>query len=111
MKIEAIQNHIIFEFLDKVNSAGMFEREKTEGGIELLKSVDDSASVARWARIVSLGPECNKELQASNCEILIEHLKWTAGVEFNNRKVWRTDESNVLAYRIPDGSTTSSFEV
>lgn len=110
MIIEAIHNHIVFEFLDKVTNAGMFEPQKTEGGIELLKSADDSAGQPRWARIISLGPECSEELRNPNCEILIENLKWTAGVKFGSTNVWRTDESHVVAYRILDGSNTISFE-
>lgn len=102
MKIEAIQNHIVFKFIDKVTNAGEFEGQTTEGGIDLLHSVDNSAKQDRWAKIISLGPECSDELREPGCEVLIDNLKWTAGVEFNGSKVWRTDESHVGAYRIPN---------
>ena len=102
MKIEAIQNHIVFKFIDRVNNRGEFEPPKSTGGIELLKSSDDSAGQSRWATIVSLGPDCSDVLRTPGCEIFIDNLKWTAGVEFNGSKVWRTDESHVGLYRIPD---------
>jgi hypothetical protein len=109
MIIEAIQNHIVFEFIDQVTNSGVFEGNKTDQVIELLDSVDNSASQARWARIVSLGPDCSSELREPDCEILIENLKWTAGVVFSGRRVWRTDDTYVLAYRVPDGSGSTTF--
>jgi hypothetical protein len=102
MNITAIQNHIIFEFIDSITNAGMFDDTATASGIALLKSVDDSASQARWAKVISAGPDCCAELHTIGCEVMVEHLKWTQGVEFGGGKVWRTDDSNVMLYRVPD---------
>lgn len=109
MHIEAIHNHIVFEFLDKVTNKGEFERSDSHGGITLLQSADDSAGQPRWAKILSLGPTCDPLLQTPGCEILITNLMWTAGVPFDGRKVWRTEDTHVLAVRIPDGSPHTTF--
>ena len=110
MKLEAIQNHIVFKFIDSITLGGEFDRAESHGGITLLKSVDDSASQPRWGTIVSLGPDCNDELRAPGCEILIDNLKWTAGVDTGEGKVWRTDDSHVLVYRVPDENDSCSFD-
>jgi hypothetical protein len=102
MKIEAIQNHIVFKFIDRVTNNGDFVPPTAPGGIELLKSSDDSAGQSRWATIVSLGPECSDELRTPGCEIFVDNLMWTAGVDFDGSKVWRTDESHVGLYRFPE---------
>lgn len=106
MKIEAIHNHIVFEFLDRVTNSGEFEREKTQNGIELLTSTDNSAGASRWGRVISAGPDCCDELRIPNVEIFIDNLMWTKGVSFGGSTVWRTDDTHVGLYRIPDGSTT-----
>jgi hypothetical protein len=101
MNIKAIHNHIIFTFIDNVNSDGQFE-EITSGGLVLLGHFDNSAKTSRWANIISLGPDCSTYLKKKGCQILIENLKWTSGIMFEDQMVWRTDESKVLAYRYPD---------
>jgi hypothetical protein len=100
MSIRAIHNHIIFKFIDKTNLKGMFEESKTASGIILQSSFDESAKQPRWARIVAAGPQCSDVIKQDNIEILIDNLKWTNGVKYNGEFVWRTDESQLLGYRI-----------
>lgn len=102
MNIRAIHNHIIFQFLDRVNTKGEFEEERTKGGIIIQSHFDLSAKTSRWAKIISLGPDCSDVLRQDGCEILIENLKWTKGVPLDNQMVWRTDEDQLLAYRYPE---------
>jgi hypothetical protein len=99
MKPKAIHNHILFQFVDGVNSRGEFREGQSLGGIELMGGFDTSIKTSRWGRIVSMGPGCSKELANSSKEILIENLKWTIGVRFGGETFWRTDEDQVLAYR------------
>jgi hypothetical protein len=100
MKIRAIYNQILFQFIDRVNNKGQFEEAKSNGGIIIIGGFDDSAKQARWARVVSLGPDCSDVLRAPGVEILIENLKWTEGVSLEGQKLWKTDETQLLAYRI-----------
>lgn len=102
MNIRAIHNHILFQFLDRVRLDGKFEEEKSPGGIIIQSHFDTSAKTSRWAKIISLGPDCSDILRKEGCEILIENLKWTKGVSFDNQMVWRTDEDQLLAYRYPE---------
>lgn len=99
MEIRAIRNHILFQFIDRVTARGEFEEEKTKSGIIINSHFDTSAKTSRWARIVSLGPDCSNYLRELGCEILIENLKWTKGVPFSGQTVWKTDENQILAYR------------
>lgn len=103
MSIRAIKNHILFTFIDELNSVGWFKEGESKGGIALLANHSDSAGKSRWANIVSLGPDCTSELKPEH-QILIENLQWTDGVNYKpdgitNQKIWRTDDSKILAYR------------
>jgi hypothetical protein len=99
MKLEAINNHIIFQFIDRVNIKGEFEEGASKGGIVLKSNFRDSSASPRWGKIISAGPDCSDMITKSGCEVLIDNLKWTAGTKFNNTVYWRTDESHVLGYR------------
>ena len=96
-KLKAIQNHIVFQFVDNVKQ-GMFE-QVTDWGFVQTTFYDDSAKQCRWGTIVSVGPKCTHEELQPGTQILIEALKWTEGVEFEGQKYWRTDETHVLATR------------
>ena len=99
MNIRAIHNHILFQFLDRVNSIGQFEEEKTTSGLVILGDHSKSANQPRWAKIISLGPDCSDELRVDGCEILIDNLRWTPGIKYKNEPLWRTDEDQLLGYR------------
>ena len=100
--ITAIYNQIVFQFIDKVNSKGMFEEATSKGGIIILGDTDKSAGQARWAKIISVGPDCSDPLRQEGCEILIENLRWSPGIKFNDQTYWRTDENQLLGYRYPE---------
>ena len=98
MKIKAIKNHIIFEFLDGLNSNRQFT-QTTESGLHVVGHFDNSAKEPRWGKILATGPDVDADLLVDGCEVLIDNLKWTEGVEFEGKKYWRTDDNQVLAYR------------
>lgn len=101
MKLRAIHNHIVFQFVDNVTFNGRFEEGQSAGGIVLLESHDSSAKAPRWGKVVSLGPKCSEQLRTPGCEILIDALRWSIGVDYNGQKLWRTDEDQLLGYRYP----------
>ena len=101
MNITAIRNHIIFQFLDNIDNKGQFT-QTTASGIFVAGHHESSAKEPRWAKVLSCGPDVCSELTQPGCEILIENLRWTEGVVVAGRKVWRTDDSQVLAYRFPE---------
>lgn len=100
MKIKAIKNHVVFQFVDAIDSAGQFIRT-SETGIWLGGHYDDSAKAHRWGKVVSVGPKCSDELRTPGCEVLIENLRWTERAILEGQSYWRTDETQVLGYRLP----------
>lgn len=94
--ITALSNTILFTFVDQVNSQGMFERENTETGIILNTSVDDSAGQPRWANVKHVGPDCTV---TPGQQILIPNLRWTNHIEVDGKKMWKTDQTQIAAYR------------
>lgn len=107
MNIKAIHNHILFQFLDRVNYQGQFEEQQSLGGILILSDHDKSAKSPRWAKIISLGPDCSDVFRKEGCEILIENLRWTPGVKYQGENLWRTDEDQILAYRYPEDTNVA----
>lgn len=99
--ITAIRNHIVFKFVDKINVNNQFVRDDSNGGIILGASFDESAKGARWATIVSAGPDTSPILKQPNIQVLIDSLKWTdASMIEGIGKVWRTDETHILGYKL-----------
>lgn len=102
MKLRAIRNHIIFQFVDRVTSTGRFTPERSHGGIHLLANNDDSAKEPRWVKVISAGPDCSEQVTQPNVELLVDALRWTAGAKFEDQTYWRTDETQILAYRFTE---------
>lgn len=100
--IKAIYNHIVFQFLDRVNTRGIFEESSMAGSIIMIGDHDKSAKQPRWAKIISLGPDCSDVLRHEGCEILIDALRWSPGIKYNDEFLWRTDENQLLGYRYPE---------
>lgn len=95
MKIKAIADHIIFQFLDETME-GYFQ-ETTSWGFKLgVKDHEASASSPRWGKVLSKGPDCPDFIREEQY-ILIEPLMWTKGVDFEDTKVWMTTTEKVLA--------------
>lgn len=105
MNLRTIRNHIIFQFVDNVNSKGEFERGMSAGGIFLHPTVDDSAKMPRWANVTHVGPEC-EDVKVGQ-QVLIPALRWTAGTKFENQKYWKTDLTQIVAVR--DNPTSPIF--
>lgn len=97
MSLIPVGNNIAFTFVDRVNSKGQFEPEKSEAGIVLNPGIDDSAKNPRWASVVAVGPRC--EAIKPGMQVLLPNLRWTSSFTFEGSKVWRSDESQVVAYR------------
>ncbi len=100
MKIKAIKNHIIFQFVDAIDSNGQFIRT-SESGIWLGSHYDDSAKDHRWGKVISAGPNCSDEIKIPGCEVLIENLRWTESSVVEGQSYWKTDETQLLCYRLP----------
>jgi hypothetical protein len=104
MTIHAIHNHIIFRFLDAVNSKGEFEEAQHKSGIYLKGGYDKSAKSPRWATVLHAGSTC--EHVRTGDKILIPALRWTEGVKYNEDRFWKTDESQIVGYQRDDQAFT-----
>jgi co-chaperonin GroES (HSP10) len=89
-------NGIAFEFIDRVNSKGEFEKESTASGIVLKASFDDSAKEPRWVKVIAVGPSCTIKVGQ---QVLLPNLRWTSGLKFEGVRVWMSDESQAVAVR------------
>lgn len=91
--LKALNDGILFQFEETVNNKGEFVRNNTASGIILHSTVEDSAKSARWATVVSAGPDC-KVLKAGD-RILLPALRWTTHITHEGQKLWKSDEKQV----------------
>lgn len=92
--IRPLKNTVMFEFLDATaGSKGEF-RPVTQSGIVLVPSVSEQKK-ARWGRVLALGPDC-VELSVGDF-ILVEALMWMEGTKVEGQRMWKTDDSKILA--------------
>lgn len=91
--LHPLKDNIMFQFLDETaGSKGKFTDRKTESGI-VLPTLDSSQKLPRWGRVVAAGP---KSAVKPGEFILIEALMWTYGVELEDQKYWKTEDSKVM---------------
>jgi len=92
--LEAISNHILFEFADRIQGKDIYDR--TQSGIIIAGTTADQQNKDRWGLVLAVGPDAASEIKVGEY-ILIERLKWTNGVEVEGKTYWKTDINQVLA--------------
>lgn len=108
MNLTPIKNNIVFEFIDRVNAKGEFEKEKSESGLVLTSSFDDSAKEPRWINVVAVGPDCTSIRPGQ--QALLPNLRWTSGFKFGGVRMWKSDETQVVALRDAPASQIQPLE-
>lgn len=108
MNIKPIKKSFVFRFNDAVTSKGEFDNGTTAGGIILQSSFDDSAKQARWVTIVAAGNECDTTVFSPGSQVLLPALRWTEASKLEGQKIWKSDETQVVAYK--DGETIVPFQ-
>lgn len=93
--IKAIKRGIVFQFQEAINTKGEFEQGKSSGGIILQASFDDSAKQSRIVNVVAAGSDC--EHIREDMAVLLPALRWTPASTLNGQKVWKSDETQVVA--------------
>lgn len=92
--IRPLKNNVMFRFLDHTGgSKGRF-LDTHRSGIILVPTAS-SQKVHRWGEVLAVGEKC--EGLAVGDYILIESLMWMEGTEVDGVKMWKTDDSKVLA--------------
>ena len=86
-------NNVMFQFLeDTGGSKGRFFGE-TQSGIILASSADHQKK-HKWGRVLFAGPKA--EVKEGDY-ILIESLMWMEGTKVDGVRMWKTDDSKILA--------------
>ena len=92
--IEPLRNGILFMFLEKTDDSGGF-KGNTDWGFDLGVNTDETSKRGRWARTIAVGPDVTDVKE--DMFIYIEPLMWTVGFNHNGFKIWKTDETKILA--------------
>ena len=95
--LKPLHNVILFVFLDETTGkTGAFIESHQKYGI-IIPATKSTQKVARWGEVVALGPKAADAGLKVGDFILIEALMWMEGVKFEDGKVWKTDDSKILA--------------
>lgn len=95
--IEVLEGFILFQFEDDIDGHNRNSfREKTESGIILQSSFDQSTKQPRWGIVVAIGPKVDEDISVGS-KILIDSLKWTKISTFSGENFARTENDHVLA--------------
>lgn len=92
-KIKPIQKHILVRDMN-------FGEQKTTGGIVLMSDDGKSEGVKpRWAKVFAVGPQ-QSDVSVGEW-ILIEHGRWTRGLEVEEDDgtkftIWRVDPEGIM---------------
>ena len=93
MTLRAINNDIIFEFIQKLES-GTFVN-KTEWGLEIKNQVED-VKQPKWGKVLHIGPDVDADIKIDQY-VLIEALMWTNKVSYAGYDFWKTNDSKIIA--------------
>jgi len=93
-EIEAINDQIVFEFLEDTTH-GKFN-EKTAGGLLIVEKADKQVHHCRWGRVLEKGPLVSDAIKLDDI-ILIEHLCWTNKFRLTETDYWITNEESIVA--------------
>ena len=94
MTLKPLRNNIIFRFLEETTGSKGAFKERTSSGI-IIPITQSTQKVHRWGRVLAVGPLVDGVQEGDY--ILIEALMWMEGVKYEDGKVWKTDDSKVLA--------------
>jgi len=100
--IEAINNNIIFTFVEDVTQTRFVN--SSEAGF-IISSLDGNQTLyPRWGKVISAGPDVT-EIKDGDY-ILIEPGKWTTAYYVDKvTRIWKTDADCVIAVSDEPGST------
>lgn len=91
--IAPIKNSVLFQFEDEVR-AGRFQ-DVSAAGIILGSAVKNQTDVARWGRVVAIGPDVS-DVNVGD-RILIEATMWTSDITTEDDvRLWRTDDTKII---------------
>jgi len=84
----------MFQFLDSTGGQKGRFHVSTRSGIIIAPGTVDEQKKARWGKVLAAGPKA--EVKPGEF-ILIEALMWMEGTEVDGIRMWKTDDSKILA--------------
>lgn len=103
MSLRPLGNTVLFQFLDATVSKGGRFTERTSGSIILPVLDSNQKNQNRWGKVVAVGPKV-EGLEPGDF-ILIQALQWTFGSHFEDDKIWKTNDEQILAVTNDEDST------
>lgn len=94
MEIEAIRNHVIFQFVEEIQNDRF--RNSTHWGLIVTSGDTNQSNIARWGRVTHLGPDVISDIKVKDF-ILIEEGKWTPHFVLGGNRYWKTDDQVIIA--------------
>jgi co-chaperonin GroES (HSP10) len=92
--VRPINNNVLFQFIEETSgSRGNFIERQLASGI-IIPVLPSKQKVHRWGKAIAVGPKA--EVQVGDY-ILVESLMWMEGTEVDGVKMWKTDDSKILA--------------
>jgi co-chaperonin GroES (HSP10) len=91
--VKPFGKNFTFAFIDSA-MGGKFIPKTKSGIIMTNKDVQEQHN-PRWAKVINTGDKVT-EFKTDDF-VFIEPLKWTTGFEFQDGKLWKSDEANVIA--------------
>lgn len=102
--IRALHADVLFQFEDEIKLGEKSNEfiEKTDWGFVVTSPVghqgfDETAKKNRWGIVLIVGPEVKDNTIKIGSRIFVEALKWTPGATYKGQKIWKTNESFILA--------------
>jgi co-chaperonin GroES (HSP10) len=92
--LHPLNNVVMFKFLeDTGGQKGRFHEQVRASGI-IIPTTVGAQKVHRWGQVFAAGPKA--EVKEGDY-ILVEALMWMEGIKWEDGKVWKTDDSKILA--------------
>ena len=105
MRLKPIGHAFLFSFTNETASGKFIE--KSRGQIILTnQDLDNQGRYARWGKVEAVGDAITDF--ADGDFVLIEALQWTKEFKFEDKKLWKSDDSKVIAIGA-DESVTYTF--
>lgn len=93
--VRPLGNNVMFQFLDSTGGGkGYFTDQARESGIILVRSAN-AQKVHRWGEVLAVGPKVDGLVPGDF--VLVESLMWMEGNVVDGVKMWKTDDSKILA--------------
>lgn len=93
MIAKPLKANILFAFLNNTDSSSGMFKDATASGI-ILSTILDTQTGGRWAKALLVGPD---SIVKAGQHIFIKPLMWTIGFTFDSIKIWKTDDTKILA--------------